>query len=269
MHVGNSTPGPSLHTTVGLLQQSLSIVHDSPRFAPVHDPQSIGSLVQAPLTHAQPQQSASAVHAPPSATHIEPQRRTPIESGTQIPPQHTSPKSHSAPIGRQHSIAPPRPGAHVMSGYVSMQQSAVVMHSRPGRTHMPSPPRQRLTPVVAGSHPKSPPPFGQQFDVAPAPPHTSPAGWHEPVFTQRMIGLPSGDVPVIAQLPEQHCELALHGSSCTKQPPSGWQVGVPVPDASRQAVVQHEPLKPSVPHGSPATAQAPVVAHWPTIAPPG
>jgi hypothetical protein len=115
----------------------------------------------------------------------------------------------------------------------------------------------------------SPPPFGQQFDVAPAPPQTSPAGTHEPVFAQRRIGRPSLVVPVASQPPEQHCASDVQGSSWTRHPPSGWHVGVPVPAASRQAVEQHEPLNPSVPHGSPATPHEPLLAHVPTVAPPG
>jgi hypothetical protein len=52
----------------------------------------------------------------PSATHMVPQRSVPVASGTQIPPQQVSPKSHSAPSGRQQIIEPPRPSAQVMSG---------------------------------------------------------------------------------------------------------------------------------------------------------
>ena len=55
------------------------------------------------------------VQGMPSATHIAPQRRTPVASGTQMPPQQVSPMSHSAPSGRQHTM-PPRPSAQVMSG---------------------------------------------------------------------------------------------------------------------------------------------------------
>jgi hypothetical protein len=245
-----------------------------PSGEPVQGAQIAGSLVHTipPMpseTHPQPQQSAAAVHVMPSATHALPHRRTPLASGTQMPPQHVSAKSHSAPSGRQHTIAPPRPVAHVMSGYVSMQHSDVIVHSAPGSVHTPSPPRQRLTPVLAGRHPVSPPPFGQQFVVAPPPPHTSPAGMHEPVFAQRMIGRPSVAVPAAAHPPEQHSASLRHGSSWRRQPPSGWHVAVPVPDASRQAVEQHAPLKPSVPQGSPATRQEPADAHTPTVAPPG
>ena len=56
---------------------------------------------------------------------------------------------------------------------------------------------------------------------APAPPQTSPAGTHEPVFAQRMIGRPSAPAPATSHPPEQHCPSDVHGSSCTRQPPSG------------------------------------------------
>jgi hypothetical protein len=108
-----------------------------------------------------------------------------------------------------------------MSGYASVQHSSVLVHSCVGSVQVPSPPRHRLTPVVAGSHPVSPPPFGQQFDVAPAPPHTSPAGTHDPRFPQRMIGRPSAPVPSSSHPPEQHCMSEVHGSFWTRQPPSG------------------------------------------------
>jgi hypothetical protein len=42
-----------------------------------------------------------------------------------------------------------------MSGYVSVQHMSVVVHSSPGSVHMPSPPRQRRTPVLEGSQPVS------------------------------------------------------------------------------------------------------------------
>jgi hypothetical protein len=100
-----------------------------------------------------------------------------------------------------------------MSAYVSVQHSSVVVHASPGSVHVPVPPKQRRTPVDAGSQPVSPPPFGQQFEVAPAPPHTSPAGTHEPVFAQRMIGRPSAPAPATAHDPEQHCPSDVHGSS--------------------------------------------------------
>jgi len=67
-------------------------------------------------TQAQPQQSDAVVHGIASATQVAPHRSTPAASGTQTPPQQVSPRSHSAPSGKQHTFAPPRPGAHVMSG---------------------------------------------------------------------------------------------------------------------------------------------------------
>ena len=200
-------------------------------------------------TQAQPQQSAAAVQGIASGTQVAPQRSTPLASGAQMPPQQVSPKSHSAPSARQQTFAPVRPGAHMISGYASVQHSEVMVHSRPGRVQVPSPPRHRDTPVVAGSQPVSPPPFGQQFEVAPAPPHTSPAGMQESAFAHRRIGRPSAVVPAASQTPEQQSPSPRQGSSCTRQPPSGWQVAVPVPSTSRQAVEQHEPLKPSVPQG--------------------
>lgn len=150
-----------------------------------------------------------------------------------------------------------------------MQQSDVIVHARPGKVHSPWPPRHRETPVVAGSQPVSPPPFGQQFDVAPAPPQTSPAGTHEPLFAHRRMGRPSSVRPASRHAPEQHSPSLRQTSSSTRQPPSGWQVAVPVPIASRHAVEQHEPLNPSVPHGVPATPHAPAAAQTPTLAPPG
>jgi hypothetical protein len=150
-----------------------------------------------------------------------------------------------------------------------VQHSDVIVHIAPGRVQVPSPPRQRRTPVVAGSHPVSPPPFGQQFEVAPAPPQTSPAGMQDFRFPHRMIGRPSMVVPRSSQPPEQHSPSAVHGSSWTRQPPSGWHTAVPVPAESRHAVVQHDPLKPSDPQGWPATPQAPEAAHAPTATPIG
>src|SRR5690349_12006710 len=150
-----------------------------------------------------------------------------------------------------------------------MQQSLVMVHISPGITHDSSPPRQRLTPMLAGSQPVSPPPFGQQFEVAPAPPQTSPAGMHDLALSQRMISRPSDVVPADSHAPEQHWPSLVHGSSCTRHPPSGWQVGTPVPIASRHAVEQHDPLKPSVPQGVPATSQDPSSMHRPTSAPIG
>src|SRR5687767_14115184 len=225
IQVGNSTPASVLQRTTGVLQQSEFIVQGSPRSAPVQAPQSSGALEQTlppmpSLTHAQPQQSASAVQGWPSMRHIAPQRSTPIASGTQMPPQQTSPKAHSAPSGRQHRMSPPTPGEHMMSGYRSMQHSEVIVQISPGSVHMPSPPRQRRTPMLAGSQPVSPPPSGQQLRVVPMP-QTSPAGTHEPVFAQRMIGEPSTAMPAMAQLSEQHCPESVHGSSCIRQPPSG------------------------------------------------
>jgi hypothetical protein len=254
MQVVNSTPLEQITAPLSELQQSALVVHDSPRSARAHDPHSAGSLVQteppAPSdTHAQPQQSASAVHGIASATQVAPQRRTPSEPGAQTPPQHTSENAHSSPSPRQHTLLPPTPGAQVISGNASVQHSEVIVHSSPGSVHVPSPPRQRLTPVDAGSQPVSPPPFGQQFEVAPAPPQTSPAGTHEPTLAQRRIGRPSAPVPAASHAPEQHSASVRQLSSCTRHPPSGWHVAVPVPIASRHAVEQHEPLKPSVPHG--------------------
>lgn len=121
MQVLNSALGSGLQMTTGLLQQSASTAQEPPSGEPVQAAQSSTRLVHtrppAPSSmQPHPQQSDVVVHAPPSATHIAPQRRTPAESGTHTPPQQVSPKSHSAPMGKQQIIPPPRPSAHSMSG---------------------------------------------------------------------------------------------------------------------------------------------------------
>lgn len=272
MQVWNSSP--PLQITVGPLQQgSPPGVQNSPSCGPVQASQSAGSLEQlsAPVssgTHAQPQQSAAVVQAPSSGTHSAPQRSTPSLSGTHTPPQQTSANAHSAPSGRQQSISPVRPSAQVISGKASVQHSSVVVHIMPGRVQSPSPPKQRRKPVPVGSQPVSPPPFGQQFELAPPSPHTSPAGKQLPALAQRMMGRPSSVRAVSSQTPLQHSADEEQSSSCTRQPPRNWQRG-PVPSVSRQSVEQHEPFWPSVPQGSPALRHAPNSAQVPIAAPSG
>jgi hypothetical protein len=65
-------------------------------------------------------------------------------------------------------FSPVRPGWHSMFGYGSLQHSAVVSHVWLGSVQVVfSPPKQRRKPAPVGMHPVSPPPLGQQFELAP------------------------------------------------------------------------------------------------------
>ena len=186
--------------TVSGLQQSASELHDSPSWARVHGLQRVVSLVHAKPpapsdTHPHPQQSASVVQAAPSSRHIDPQTSAPVASGAQIPEQQVDPVAQLSPSGRQQTIVPDGPVAQVSSGNVSRQQSAGLVHVSVGNVQPGAPPRQRRMPSAPITHPKSPPPFGQQLLLAPPSPHTSPAGKHESTLAHRRIGRPSAPVP--------------------------------------------------------------------------
>lgn len=202
------------------LQQSALVVQVAPSTVQVP-----GLQMRSPVMGSGPQsllqQSPSTAHEAPSGAHGGGGQHTsaPLESGAQTPQQQTSPNAQASPWLRQHASSPVRSGWHMMSGKASVQHSAVVVHARPGSVQPGVPPRQRLKPPLVGSQPVEPPPFGQQFELAPAPPQTSPGGRHEVAFAQRMIGRPSGVVPARSQAPEQHCASLLQSSSWTRQPP--------------------------------------------------
>jgi hypothetical protein len=106
-----------------------------------------------------------------------------------------------------------------MLGKVSLQHSSVVVQACPGRVQSPEPPKQRRKPAPVGSQPVSPPPSGQQLELAPWPPHTSPAGRQESALAHRLMGRPSRVWPSSTQAFEQHSASELQRSSCTRQPP--------------------------------------------------
>lgn len=235
--VGNSTP--ALQITVGASQHGAPVgSQNSPRRGPVQLPQ---SAVHAP-SRQQPQHSTSLVHAPPSGTHVVPQRRIPSAPGAQIPPQQRSLNAHSEPSGRQQIWPRGVPEVHSRPGGVEQHGSPPVMHSSPATTQREPPPKQRKKPAPVDSHPIRPPPSGQQFELAPMPPHTSPTGRHEVAFAHRMMGRPSTVTPSASQTPEQHSASLAHRSSCTRQPPRNWQRATGSSPAARQTVEQHEPL---------------------------
>lgn len=250
-----------MHTTAGASQQgSPSGSQNWPSRGPVQLPQ---SEVHSP-SRQQLQQSASVVHAPPSGTHIEPQRNVPSALGAQMPLQHRSPNAHSSPSGRQQICPRGVPGVQTRPGGVEQHGSPPSVHSSPASTQLLPPPKQREKPAPVGSQPIRPPPFGQQFEVAPLPPQTSPTGTHEPTFAQRMIGRPSEVMPAARHAPEQHSSSLVQRSSWTRQPPRNWQRATGSSPTARHTVEQQEPLKPSSPHGSPAVRQAPGIAQKPS-----
>ena len=105
--VGNSMPVSSLHTTAGLLQQSLSIVQLSPSEPPVQGEHTSGSLEQTepPVpsgTHAQPQQSEGAVHGIASGTGS----RHPADATACV----ASPPPPRSAATRSPGATPPPPG---------------------------------------------------------------------------------------------------------------------------------------------------------------
>lgn len=225
-------------------QQSPSTVQPPPLVTHVVGLQTMApvpaSMPQSPLQH-----SLSIVQVSPSAEQLPTvgqQTSAPASSGAHTPQQQRSPNAHASPWPRQQTSSPVRPGAHVIAGNVSTQHSAVVVHASPGSVQPGAPPKQRRKPAPVVSHPVSPPPFGQQFELDPSPPQTSPAGRHESAFAQRMIVRPSAVVPAGSHAPEQHSPSDRHSSSCTRQPPRNWQRGVPEPVLSRQTVEQQEPL---------------------------
>lgn len=239
----------------------------SPSCPRVQPPQLSLHVMPLPSSWQQPvQQSALVVHAEPLATQVGLHLRSPLLSGEHTPPQHTSPKEHEAPSGRQHTLVPPWPGRH-SRGKVSVQHSEVSVHASPGNVHVPVPPKHREIPDTEGSHPVDPPPLGQQLLLAPMP-QTSPALRQLLASSQRMIGRPSLVVPFCAHEPEQHWSLVAQISLIGKQPPRNSHVATPDP-LSTQALEQHDPLMPGLPHGSPATVHAPRLAHCPTVAAPG
>jgi hypothetical protein len=107
----------------------------------------------------------------------------------------------------------------MMSGNVSVQHSAVEVHSCPGIVQPGSPPKHRLKPAPVGSQPVRPPPFGQQLELAPPKAQTSPAGKQESAFAQRMMARPSAVMPRGSQAPEQHWPSLSQSSSWTRHPP--------------------------------------------------
>lgn len=65
---------------------------------------------QDPSTQLPLQQSMSAVQRPASATHVPPQRSTPIASRTHTPPQHSSPNAQVLPSLKQR-VPPSAPAS--------------------------------------------------------------------------------------------------------------------------------------------------------------
>jgi hypothetical protein len=68
-----------------VVQHSAFVVHVAPMGTHV-----TSGGVHFPATQLVVQQSESAVQVPVSGMHVDPQRKTPAESGTQIFPQHSS-----------------------------------------------------------------------------------------------------------------------------------------------------------------------------------
>ncbi len=150
MQVGNSPPA---QITAGASQHgSPPGVQSSPSAGPVQLPHSAPEVHMPSRQH--PQQSASVVHAPPSATHVAPQRSTPSASGAQMPPQQRSPKAHSSPSARQQMVPRGVPSVQSRPGGVLQHGSPPTSQGSPPTTQpLLPPPWQRRKPPPVSSQP--------------------------------------------------------------------------------------------------------------------